>query len=119
MEARSTRPTQDQCSTLVMDNRQTCLHHDQKTLSQDAREDYIARLRKTPTPMQLRGQKHHAVMTWYNSFVDFLKTYRVPIKIFEEFQLHKLDDPNEVIYPPIFDDPHLYDRYSAAIYARL
>ena len=102
-----------------MGTRPTRPHHDQKPLSQDSSEDYIARLRKTPTPMQLRGQKHHAVMTWYNSFVDFLKTYRVPIKIFEEFQLHKLDDPNEVIYPPILDDPHLYDRYSAAIYARL
>lgn len=60
------------------------------------------------------------MVKWYNSFVDFLKTYRVPIKIFEEeFQLHKLDNPKEVLYPSTLDDPHLYDRYSAAIYARL
>ena len=103
MEARVHRQSQEQ----------------QKSLAQDTREDYIARLRKTPTPMQLRGQERQAVVTWYNSFVDFLKTYRVPIKIFEEFQLHKLDDPKEVLYPPTLNDPHLYDRYSAAIYARL
>lgn len=90
---------------------------DQKLLSPDAREEYIARLRKTLTPMQLCGQERQAVVTWYNSFVDFLKTYRVPIKIFEEeFQLHKLDDPREVLYRPTLDDPHLYDRYSVAIH---
>ena len=70
--------------------------------------------------MQLRGQQRQAVVTWYNSFVDFLKTYRVPIKIFDEFQVHKLDDPAEILYPQsLAGDPHLYDRYSAAIYARL
>ena len=100
-----------------MDGRYTRQNQDQKKLSHDAREDYIARLRKTPTPMQLRGQERQAVVTWYNSFVDFLKTYRVPIKIFDEFQLHNLDDPKEVMYPSTLDDPHLYDRYSAAIYA--
>ena len=85
--------------------------HDLKSISNDAREDYIARLRKTPTPMQLCGQERQAaVVTWYNSFVDFLKTYRIPIKIFEEFQLHKLDDPKEVLYPATLEDPHLYDR---------
>ena len=70
--------------------------------------------------MQLQGQHRQAVVTWYNLFVDFLKTYRVPIKIFDEFQVHKLDDPSEVLYPrALGDDPHMYDRYSAAIYARL
>jgi hypothetical protein len=49
-----------------------------------------------------------------------LKTYRIPIKIFDEFQVHKLDDPDEILYPQsLVGDPHLYDRYSAAIYARL
>jgi hypothetical protein len=119
MEARSARQTHDPCSPMVMETGPVRPHHDQKQISQDSREDYIARLRKTPTPMQLRGQERHAVVTWYNSFLDFLKTYRVPIKIFEEFQLHKLDDPNKVLYPLTLDDPHLYDRYSAAIYARL
>ena len=52
--------------------------------------------------------------------MDFLKTYRVPIKIFDEFHVHKLDDPAEVLYPAMLgDNPHMYDRYSAAIYARL
>ena len=84
-------------------------------------ENYIARLRKTATPMQLRGQQRQAVVTWYTSFVDFLKTYRVPIKKFDEFQVHKLDDPAEILYPQsLVGDPHMYDpRYSAAIYARL
>ena len=94
----------------IVDGRSTRQNQDQKPLTHDAREDYIARLRKTPTPMQLRGQERQAVVTWYNSFVDFLKTYRVPIKIFEEFQLHNLDDPKEVLYPSTLDDQHLYDR---------
>ena len=87
----------------------------------EAAENYIARLRKTPAPMQLRGQQRQAVITWYILFVDFLKTYRVPIKIpFDEFHVHKLDDPAKVLYPQtIVQDPHMYDRYSAAIYARL
>ena len=83
-------------------------------------EYYIARLRKTPIPMQLRGQQRQAVVTWYNLFVDFLKTYRVLIKIFDDFQVHNLDDPDEILYPQsLVGYPHMYDRYSAAIYARL
>ena len=98
-------------------NRDAGTSHDQKI---EMAENYIARLRKTPTPMQLQGQQCQAVVTWYNFFVDFLKTYRVPIKIFDEFQVHKLDDPLELLYPrALGDDPHMYDRYSAAIYARL
>ena len=97
--------------------RNTDVSQEQRT---ETAENYIARLRKTPTPMQLRGQQRQAVVTWYNSFVDFLKTYRVPIKIFDEFHVHKLDDPTEVLYPSTLgEDPHMYDRYSAAIYARL
>jgi hypothetical protein len=71
--------------------------------------------------MQLRGQQRQAVVTCrYNSFVDFLKAYRVPIKIFDEFHVHKLDDPAELLYPQtLVQDPHMYDRYSAAIYAGL
>ena len=52
----------------------------------EAAENYIARLRKTPTPMQLRGQQRQAVVTWYNSFVAFLKPIEYPLKILMNFK---------------------------------
>ena len=116
-DQRSHSPQQHFSATMTDRSSEGNLAPDQRT---ETAENYIARLRKTPTPMQLRGQQRQAVVTWYNSCVDFLKTYRVPIKIFDEFHVHKLDDPAEVLYPQtLAHDPHMYDRYSAAIYARL
>ena len=89
-------------------------------VAQREAETYIAQLRKAHTPMQLRGQDRQAVVTWYNSFVDFLKTYRVPIKIFDELQASRLEDPDEHIYPSVLEsDPHHCNRFGAAIYAKL
>ena len=83
--------------------------------------DYqIGRLRSTSTPMQLRSRERKAVITFYNSFVDFLKMYRVPIKIFDLLNVHKLDSNHEHLYPSDMEQEYdLRERYSAAIYARL
>jgi hypothetical protein len=93
---------------------------DESHVAQREAETYIAQLRKAHTPMQLYGQDRQAVVTWYNLFVDFLKTYRVPIKIFDKLQVSRLEDPDEHIYPRALEtDPHLCNRFGAAIYAKL
>ena len=85
-------------------------------------EYQIGRLRTASTPMQLRGRERKAVIIFYNSFVDFLKMYRVPIKIFDVLQVSKLDSTQEMLYPSDLQHEHnayIRERYSAAIYARL
>jgi Reverse transcriptase (RNA-dependent DNA polymerase) len=77
-------------------------------------EYQLATLRKTSPSMQLRGTTADDVLSFYNSFVDFLSSFRVPI-------LHAtnliLDEP---VYPTDREiHPDLLQRYSAAIYTRL
>ena len=58
---------------------------------------------------------------FYNCFVDFLKIYRVPIKILDDIRIDRLSDLRETLYPAELyaQDTELHERYSAAIYARL
>ena len=47
--------------------------------------------------------------------------FRVPIKILDDVRIDRLEDEQEVLSPPGLheQDPHLYEQYSLAIYARL
>lgn len=52
--------------------------------------------------------------------MDFLKNFRVPIRIFDELNLEGLTDLTEHVYPVDADlSNYLHGRYSAAIYSRL
>ena len=84
-------------------------------------EFQIAQLRKASTPTRLRGSDRKSVSVFYNSFVDLLKIYRVPIKILDDIRIDRLGDVRETLYPAELyaQDTELHERYSAAIYARL
>ena len=98
---------------------------DATTVSQNkylaADYNQLARLRATNTPNQLRGRDRKSVCIFYNSFVDFNRIYRIPLKILDNIRLDRLDQEEEtLLYPPGLDhNPQLYDGYSSAIYARL
>ena len=97
-------------------------HHSIGTTSKWADPDFqISQLRKSSTPARIRGRDRKSVTVFYNSFVDFLKIHRVPIKILDEVRIDRLEDDNETLYPTEMHDldPGLHNRYSAAIYARL
>ena len=64
--------------------------------------------------MQLKGTTADEVMSFYNSFVDFIASFRIPIC---HANALSIDDPVYPTDPPIA--PTLLARYSAAIYARL
>ena len=94
----------------------------QQTPSKWADPDFqISQLRKSSTPARIRGRDRKTVTVFYNSFVDFLKIHRVPIKILDDIRIDRLEDERETLYPmELHDsDPGLHHRYSAAIYARL
>ena len=59
----------------------------------------LARLRAATTPNQLRGRDRKSVCIFYNSFVDFNRIYRIPLKILDDIRLDRLDDEDENIYP--------------------
>ena len=77
-------------------------------------EYQIASLRKTSPSMQLTGTTADDVLSFYNSFADFLSSFRIPI-------LHAVDLTLDApVYPTdITIAPTLLQRYSAAIYTRL
>ena len=81
----------------------------------------LAKLRVVNMPSQLRGRYKKSVRIFYNSFVDFNRIYRAPLKILDDVCLDRLDNEDENLYPTgICDqDPQLYDDYSSVIYARL
>jgi hypothetical protein len=81
----------------------------------------LARLRAATTPNQLRGRDRKSVCIFYNSFVDFNRIYRIPLKILDDVRLDRLDDEEENLYPSGLreQEPQLYEDYSSAIYARL
>ena len=81
----------------------------------------LARLRAATTPNQLRGRDRKSVCIFYNSFVDFNRIYRIPLKILDDVRLDRLDEEDENVYPTGLreQEPQLYDDYSSAIYARL
>ena len=81
----------------------------------------LARLRAATTPSQLRGRDRKSVCIFYNSFVDFNRIYRIPLKILDDIRFDRLDDEDENLYPADLreQDPQLYDDYSSDIYARL
>ena len=77
-------------------------------------EYQIASLRKTSPTMQLTGTTADDVLSFYNSFADFLASFRIPIVHAEDLTL---DEP---VYPTdVAIAPTLLQRYSAAIYTRL
>ena len=83
-------------------------------------EDQLTRLRNATPSIQLRGTVRKDVIAFYNSFVDFLKNFRVPIRIFDDLNLDGLEDLTEHVYPAESDSSsYLHGRYSAAIYSRL
>ena len=81
----------------------------------------LARLRAANTPNQLRGRDRKSVCIFYNSFVDFNRIYRIPLKILDDIRLDRLDEADENLYPLGLreTEPQLYDDYSSAINARL
>ena len=76
-------------------------------------EYQLTRLRKSTPSMQLTGTTREAVHSFYNSFVDFLDSHRIPIRPLMALR------PNEPAFPDTALDPTLLHRYSAAIYTRL
>ena len=76
-------------------------------------EFQIAQLRKASTPTRLRGSDRKSVSVFYNSFVDFLKIYRVPIKILDDIRIDRLGDVRETLYPAELyaQDTELHERY--------
>ena len=76
----------------------------------------LARLRTANTPNQLRGQDRKAVCIFYNSFVDFNRIDRIPLKILDDIRLDRLDQEEETLYLSGLDNnPQLYDDYSSAV----
>lgn len=83
-------------------------------------EDQLSRLRNATPSIQLRGSARKDVIAFYNSFVDFLKNFRVHIRIFNELNLMGLADLTEHVYSANANlSSYLHGRYSAAIYSRL
>ena len=76
-------------------------------------EYQLTRLRKSTPSMQLTGTTREAVHSFYNSFVDFLDSHRIPIRPLMALRA------NEPAFPTTDIDPMLLQRYSAAIYTRL
>ena len=62
-------------------------------------QQQISRLRSAHTPVLLRGRDRKAVQVFYNSFVDFHRIYRVPLKRLDEIRIDKLDDEKQQLYP--------------------
>ena len=59
----------------------------------------LARLRAATTPSQLCGRDRKSVCIFYNSFVDFNRIYRIPLKILDDIRLDCLDDEDENLFP--------------------
>ena len=77
-------------------------------------EYQIASLRKTSPTMQLTGTTADDVLSFYNSFADFLSSFRIPILHAADLTLDAPVYPTDVAIAPT-----LLQRYSAAIYTRL
>ena len=115
-------PASSNSDLIPQQEKQEQAHHQLSTNSKWADPDFqISQLRKTSTPSRIRGRGRKEVTVFYNSFVDFLKIHRVPIKILDEVRIDRLEDEHETLYPMELQisDPALHHRYSAAIYARL
>lgn len=94
--------------------------HQQSQSRYDSPEYQLSRLRSDSTTVQLKGHSRKQVISFYKLFVDFLNNYRVPICLFEDITLEKLEDLSEHVYPADIDPTSYYHgRYSTAIYTRL
>ena len=62
-------------------------------------QQQISRFCSAHTPAHLRGRDRKDVQVFYNTFVDFHRNYRVPLKRLDEIRIDKVDDEKQQLYP--------------------